>query len=134
GGLGLPNVRNYWVANQLKVIPDIIAVTRDLIWRDIELKELREIELWNKWRYWLMPGISPLTPVVEMEKFPKIELKEWISKLKENQIYRWEDWKNKIRNITQLTNVLSDIKLNWLNLIQLEKWIKVEEGFEEKDS
>ncbi|ETE66212.1 hypothetical protein L345_08016, partial [Ophiophagus hannah] len=117
------------INNQLKVIPDIIAVTRDLIWRDIELKELREIELWNKWRYRLMPGISPLTPVVEMEKFPKIELKEWISILKENQIYKREDWKNKIKNITKLKNVLSDI-----NLIQLKKWIKVEEGFEEKDS
>ncbi|KAG8123324.1 hypothetical protein E2320_018710, partial [Naja naja] len=75
-----------------------------------------------------MPGISPLTLVVEMEKFPKIELKEWISILKENQIYKREDWKNKIKNITQFKNIL-----NWLNLIQLEKWIKVEEGFEEKD-
>ncbi|KAG8139767.1 hypothetical protein E2320_002528, partial [Naja naja] len=127
---GLPNVRNYWVANQLKVVPDIIALTRTLIWRDTELKELREIELWNKWRYQLMPRISPLTLVVEMEEFPKIELKEWISKLKEIQKYKWEDWKNKIKNVTQLRNVLSDIKLNWLNL---EKWIKIEERFEEKD-
>ncbi|KAK9399565.1 hypothetical protein NXF25_012584 [Crotalus adamanteus] len=43
GGLGLPNVRNYWVANQLRMVPDIIAVNRDLLWSDIELKELREI-------------------------------------------------------------------------------------------
>ncbi|KAG8124654.1 hypothetical protein E2320_019992, partial [Naja naja] len=121
-----------------------------LIWRDIELKELREIgdpveaywfkkdilkivkriqnpffkiliELWNKWRYQLMPGISPLTLVVEIEKFPMIELKEWISKLKENQIYKWEDWKNKIKNIIQLNNVLSDTKIKLNGKVNIAK-------------
>ena len=43
------------------------------------------MEMWNKWRQILSPGIPPLIPVTELERFPTYGFEELTSVLKRKQ-------------------------------------------------
>ena len=64
----------------------------------------------NFWRQVLCPGISPLTPAVKLENFPRYGIKELINNLKRKQIYTVDP---RLTAVAPLTDFLS-YRLLWL--------------------
>uniref|UniRef100_A0A803SUI6 Reverse transcriptase domain-containing protein n=1 Tax=Anolis carolinensis TaxID=28377 RepID=A0A803SUI6_ANOCA len=153
GGLGIPNLKLYYMANQLRYIIEGIIGQEDLEWLEEESKDIdmkleniffigktrnsekkwynkignpflkNILEIWAKYEEKLIPPISPLTPVLITKNFPMNLKRELERTFKEKGMMKLKDWESKMKNLGEIRNQLSG-SIGWYKVLQLERWAR----------
>uniref|UniRef100_G1KYS4 Reverse transcriptase domain-containing protein n=1 Tax=Anolis carolinensis TaxID=28377 RepID=G1KYS4_ANOCA len=148
GGLGLPNIKKYYEANQLRYVVEKMMDGEGLEWmesgnkaiewrkdniffKEISKKEIKQIgnislrnkmEMWNKYKGQLINKNSVLTPIIMEKDFPK-ELKGTLDKeLEKRELKRVGNWIEQKMEKVKMREELRGINIYWIHWIQLEKW------------